>query len=99
MDFGDVFAAYFQGWRDGYGKALDDLEEVLDKNDSHVSRARLHSCPGECEGGQGPIQATSPTATTTAAKQGPTSSPSAPRGLGNGFNTNHPHGKRSTFNA
>jgi hypothetical protein len=30
-DFGDVLGAYFQGWRDGYGQALDDVEDVLDE--------------------------------------------------------------------
>ena len=49
-DFGNVLGAYFQGWRDGYGQVLEDVEGPLDKNDSHVSCARLHSCPGYARG-------------------------------------------------
>jgi hypothetical protein len=28
--FEDVLAAYFQGWRDGYAQAINDVEHVLD---------------------------------------------------------------------
>ena len=30
-NFEQVLDAYFQGWRDGYGQALDDVEDVLDE--------------------------------------------------------------------
>jgi hypothetical protein len=36
-DFGDVLTAYFQGWRDGFGQALDDVEGVLDKDKARGS--------------------------------------------------------------
>jgi len=31
-DFEQVLDAYFLGWRDGYGQALDDVEGVLNKD-------------------------------------------------------------------
>jgi len=31
--FEEVFDGYFQGWRDGYAQALDDVEDLMDSGD------------------------------------------------------------------